>query len=207
MSGFVLTPSNIISVLAALYPLFIVSLLMLVSIFNGTILKGLIYFSGILILWCICRFIEPFWKKENVAAPVRASCAFIFSSFNKYLGPRFDVAITFFTFIYLIMPMFVTSNVNWSVFSLLLIFSFVHMIYDYKKQCTGPIGITFGLIFGLLFGLAWFSIFWYSDNKHLLFYNELLSNNVICNKPSDQKFKCRVYRNGQIISTSIMGNN
>ena len=35
--------------------------------------------------------------------------------------------------------------------------------------------------------------------KKYLLFSAGDSNNVVCNKPSDQKFKCMVYKNGEVI--------
>ena len=124
MAGLTLKPANILQVLTTLYPLFIVSLLLLVSVFNGTILKGLVYLSGIVLLWLICVFIGSWFFNKNDTFKRsdigNITCDFIFTSFNKYTKPRFDVALTFFTFIYLVTPMFfIPNNFNVWVFSLL----------------------------------------------------------------------------------------
>ena len=42
-----LTLTNILSIVSALYPLFIVAFLVLVSLFNTTPLKGLTYLGGL----------------------------------------------------------------------------------------------------------------------------------------------------------------
>lgn len=205
MTGLTLNAANIISVLATLYPLFIVLFIILVSIFNFTLVKGIVYFSGVIILWLCCGGLKTMWKGYKRGERT-SSCDFIFTSFNKYTIPRFDVAVTFYTFIYLVLPMFFTTNFNWVVISFLFISAILHMIHDLNRGCSTFAGNFIGLLSGLGFGSAWFSTFWYSNNKHLLFYNELLSNNVVCNKPSNQKFKCHVYKNGRILSDFVTDN-
>ena len=39
--------------------------------------------------------------------------------------------------------------------------------------------------------------------KEFLYFNELGSNNVVCKRPSEQTFKCSVYKNGELISSNI----
>ena len=39
---------------------------------------------------------------------------------------------------------------------------------------------------------------------YLVTYNELVSNNVVCNKPSKQTFKCHVYKNGELIGENVV---
>jgi hypothetical protein len=39
--------------------------------------------------------------------------------------------------------------------------------------------------------------------KNKLFINQTSGNNQVCSMPSKQKFKCSVYKNGEIVSSSI----
>ncbi len=69
------------------------------------------------------------------------------------------------------------------------------------KKCTSLAGIFLGGLIGLLLGTVWFCMFYLTDNKKILFFNELVSNNVVCNRPEKQKFKCAVYKNGKLLKT------
>jgi hypothetical protein len=46
-------------------------------------------------------------------------------------------------------------------------------------------------------------ILFYSDKISLLFINELNSNKEVCTVPSKQQFKCSLYRNGEIVGSSV----
>ena len=41
------------------------------------------------------------------------------------------------------------------------------------------------------------------DDGYFLYYDELISNNIQCLKPSRQTFRCQVYNNGQLDTSSI----
>ena len=196
------TIQNLLTIVSALYPLFIVSFLVLASIFNMTPLKGLTYLGGIITSYIIWALVARLWNKtRDRNAP--HSCS-LFNLYGNYKWPSVDVIITFFTFVYLIIPMFEFNHqINWVVLSILLILNVMHMVFQCDKKCSDLPGVILGLVFGSLFGLGWWAIFWSSGNKHLLFYNELVSNNAVCNKPAKQTFKCSVYRNGEIISSSL----
>ena len=49
MAGLNPTFNNLFTLIAALYPLFIVSFLFIASIFNSNIIKGLVYLGGIIV--------------------------------------------------------------------------------------------------------------------------------------------------------------
>ena len=198
------TLTNLLTISSSLYPIFIVSFLVIASIFNMTPLKGLTYLGGLgasTVLWALLA--KLFDKSRDISAPL--TCSLISIPGFDYKWPSLDVIITFFTFAYLLAPMIkFNHNINWSVITFLLVFSSLNMLYKVLQKCSDVTGVILGSVFGLLFGLCWFSIFWYSGKKDLLFYNELISNNVICNKPTKQTFKCSVYKNGEIVSSSVV---
>ena len=58
---------------------------------------------------------------------------------------------------------------------------------------VGGVGLG-GLLSGIIYG---------SQMKNYLFINEMISGNQVCSKPTKQKFKCSVYKNGEIISSGV----
>ena len=68
-----------------------------------------------------------------------------------------------------------------------------------RKACNGVIDVIIGAVLGFCLGTAWFFLFWLTDNKKLLFIDDLVSNRVACNRPSKQNFKCAVYKNGELV--------
>jgi len=197
---------NIAELLVSLYPGFIILFLLIVSLFNYTIIKGLIYFFGIAlchIVWVLLTRLFPN-NERNPIAPI--TCDVInFSSLN-YDIPNRPSMITWFTLMYLLLPMFNNTTLlfNPVIIVVLSLFTLSNMYYQYKNHCSGIIGVLFGSILGAILGLLWFLVFWAAGKKDLLFYNELASNNLVCSKPSKQTFKCTVHKNGEIISSSIV---
>ena len=197
------TLTNILSLFAAVYPLFIVFFLVIASLFNMSPLKGLTYLGGLVtsfILWIIIAKIIN--RPRDAGAAI--TCSLISLPGLNYKWPSFSVILTFFTFAYLLAPMIEQNHhMNWSVITLLLIFSSINMIYQVLQKCSDIPGILLGCVLGLVFGFGWFSIFWHSGNRNLLFYNELVSNSVTCSRPTNTTFKCSVYRNSELISSVV----
>jgi len=206
MAGINATFFNIAELMVTLYPAFIIMFLLIVSIFNQTIVKGVIYFSGIMlchIIWILLARLFPN-NERDPSAPV--TCDLMnFPSLN-YSTPNRPTMLTCFTLIYLLLPMFnnTTMLFNPVIIIVLSLFTVLNMLYQYKNNCSSMLGILFGSILGIKLGILWFVIFWSAGKKDLLFYNELASNNVVCSKPSRQTFKCSVYKNGEIISSSVI---
>lgn len=202
MAGINASFTNLLELIGALYPIFIISFLFIATIFNWNILKGVAYIGGIVFCFISWLLIGKLFNKHR---PNYASltCDLI-SVPGKYLIPNLPIIVTFFTLAYISIPMIENSLVNPVVISLMTILSSINIYYQYDNSCTDYTGIFLSIIIGLILGASWFVLFWISDRRDLLFYNELVSNNVVCNRPSKQTFKCTVYKNGEIISSNIV---
>lgn len=210
MAGIYASISNITELIATLYPGFIILFLLLVSLFNNNIIKGIIYFSGIAIshiIWILLsRLFNVRRDNKNNGGSASLTCDILnFPSLN-YKVPSRVTMITSFTLIYLLLPMFINHKMlfNPIMIFVLSLLTLLNMYYQYKKHCSTIVGLLFGSFLGLVMGGLWFLMLWSSGNKQLLFYNELASNNIICNKPATQTFKCSVHKNGEVISSSIV---
>ena len=42
-------------------------------------------------------------------------------------------------------------------------------------------------------------IFYSTGNEKMLYFNEILSNKVMCGRPNETTFKCAVYKNGELL--------
>tara|TARA_Y100000389_G_scaffold192924_1_gene221122 strand:- start:15213 stop:15815 length:603 start_codon:yes stop_codon:yes gene_type:complete len=198
--GILPTFGNIGVLIASMYPAFIVTFLIVASIFNLKI-NGLIYLFGILITFGICYATAMmFGKERNI---IDTSCDLFSTLGYHYQNPSFQSAVTVYTYVYLLIPMIQNSLINPVVLATLPIFSGINMVYLKVKGCASGPGLLMGSVIGGLIAAVMVGILSLSDNKSLLFYNELVSNNVICKKPSKQMFKCSVYKNGELVSSSI----
>ena len=75
-------------------------------------------------------------------------------------------------------------------FLFLFIIFFIDIATRVSNNCTEWIGVLIGLVIGTIYGISWFTLWWVSGNKKLLYYDELTSNNVKCVK-TKQKFICK----------------
>jgi hypothetical protein len=120
---------------------------------------------------------------------------------NSYISPAYNSMYITFTLIYLLMPMVYMSKVNYPVIIGILTILLIDAVTKVLKGCTNFMGILLGCMVGLVLGILWFIVFYASDNKDMLFFNVDASNKVICSRPEKQTFKCKVYKNGELIST------
>ena len=67
--------------------------------------------------------------------------------------------------------------------------------------CTSMVGILISAVIGFIMGFIWFSIVIGTKNPKLLFFSSE-GGEPICSRPSKQTFKCKVYKNGEVIHTT-----
>ncbi len=205
MAGIFTSFSNIGIVVGALYPYFIVSFLVLASIFNQK-LNGLVYLGGIVTTAFLCYLISltGIAGKNGRLPGAALTCDFFNILGNQQLGPSAMVATSWFTFVYLLIPMLppIQPNglINPMVVGLTCFFAIVTSIFQLRNNCNSMAGILLGAFIGLIMGVSWFFLWWISNHHDLLFYNEIVSNNAVCSRPKKQSFKCEVWKGGELIS-------
>jgi hypothetical protein len=194
-----LTFSNIVQLFSIFAPLFLGTFLVLVSVFNQNI-KGLIYLGGVLIASVINYVVSMTIGSEPVPGEGSICNLVEFPLIpNRYNVPNYNSMFIAFTLMYLLLPMLTNSQVNlWIVGTIVSIFA-IDAYVKLQYSCTVPRGITIGGIVGAALGSLWYFLFKFTDMQSLLFFNDLTSNNVVCNRPKNQTFKCSVYKNGQVI--------
>ena len=193
---------NILNLTSALSPLLVAFLLVMISLFNQNV-KGLIYLAGILVT-SLVNLVVGFTLNQRKYSDASVMCDFIGIPYlTNFIVPSSSAMVHAFTIAYLLFPMYDTKQVNVPLMTVLSLFLVLDGFSKYKNRCTNKMGISLGVLLGALMGYSWFAIFKYSGNESLLYYNDLQSNNVQCSRPSKQTFKCKVYKNGEVISESI----
>lgn len=194
-----LTFSNIVQLFSIFAPLFLGTFLVLVSVFNQNI-KGLIYLGGVLIASVINYAVSMGIGSEPIPSEGTICNLVEFPLIqNRYNVPNYNSMFIAFTLMYLLLPMLSNNQINfWMIGTIVSIFA-VDSYVKLQYSCTVPRGITIGGIVGAALGAVWYFLFKFNKFESLLFFNDLTSNNVVCNRPKNQTFKCSVYKNGQVI--------
>lgn len=202
-----ITPSNLFNFFSFMTPFLLVFFLVMISIFNMDI-KGFIYLGGILMASIINIFLMNIIK--NNSDPNRnplcgiLNIPFLFSTNNlRFDNPSLNSLIISFTISYLVLPMMFNKQMNYmvivSLFSLFIIDTFSQI----TNKCTKMAGSILGAMVGFLLGAIYYTLIQQSGNKNLLYFEEFQSNNVICKRPRKQQFKCRVFKNGELVDSTI----
>jgi len=201
MGGMDITLPNIFYFISSISPLLLSFFLVMASIFNQN-LKGIVYLAGILLATVINTIVLYIIRNEKTidAAP---TCNLVNLPFNmsKYNVPSLNSSLIAFTMAYLIMPMQFSNNMNYSIISFLIGLFLMDGVNKILNKCTNTTGVILGLFVGGTLGLLWYSIFHATGYDSLLYFNELTSNKVYCDRPKKQTFKCAVYKNGELVKS------
>jgi len=167
--------------------------------------KGLIYL-GFLIGCCLVRsYVYSMSKAPQNTNSVKKGgsnndiCDAI--KYTKYGNPTFSSFVFSFTIMYLCFPMFSNGVPNYWVFSSLITYFMVDVFMKIYKNCILSMSDLFlNVLLGLASAALIVTLMYAGGSGKYLFFNEVSSNKDICYQPSEQTFKCSLYKNGELIS-------
>lgn len=197
-----LTFHGLISLVSAFSPIFITFFILMLTCMNQNF-KGLIFIAGVIISLGFNLLIMKTIKSENFD-DASLTCSLIdLPVLGSYNSPSNASLFISFTFTYLFIPMIYNNQMNYPVIILLLSLFIMDSYMRVGNKCTTLIGVFLGWFVGTLCGALWFAIFHSNGADKFLYFNDLGSNSVRCERPSKQMFKCSVYKNGVLVSQNI----
>jgi hypothetical protein len=201
--GLKLTFANVLDLFATLAPFLLGFFLVMASVFGQNI-KGIVYLGGVLIASVLnIPIMSMIGSPIDEDAP--PTCRFFDPTsilVSAYNSPSPSTLFVAFTATYLILPMFFNSQMNYALLVALFALLSLDLVTKVRSKCTSAGGAVLGVLVGFVFAAAWYSIFQAAGLSSLLYFNELSSNRVLCARPSKQTFKCSVFKNGELVSTS-----
>ena len=191
-----LSLSNMFKIISISGSFILSTFLVMLSISNSD-MKGIINIASLftlIIVYFIC--FSTFGEKSPDSLPMDPICRIINIPGSSFANSSINSAILSFIFFYLAVPMFYNS-MNYSILTVVLIFYVIDCITMLNGKCTNVYAIVLSSLIGA--GIAVLSTSLLMANKpSFLFYNAP-ANAEICSRPSNQKFKCNVYKNGEIL--------
>jgi hypothetical protein len=194
--------SNILKLLSLMSPVLLVFFMVMLSLFNQDI-KGIVYLGGVLIAAMVNVMVAAQIGTEPDPAASVVCSVFSLPGMPAHTSPCASSLIVAFTIAYLILPMFFNKTMNYAVIVALLCLFGLDARTKVASLCTPTAGVVLGGLLGFMMGAAWFTLFHASGLDSLLYFNTYSSNKVFCEKPAKQTFKCRVYKNGQLVSSNV----
>lgn len=159
--------------------------------------KGLIYLA-FLIGCCLVRGVLYPQNESTITKDDGTICTSI--QYSKYGNSTFSAFVFAFTIMYLSFPMFVFGEINLPVFISLILYFFIDIFIKLYKKCVIKTSeIFFNVLSGASAALLILGIMFATKSDKYLFFNEVSSNKELCYKPSEQTFKCQVYKDGTLV--------
>ena len=183
-------------------PIILCLTILLFSIFIGSVGNGLFYLFWILIITLIRKNVLEMNGIPRTKTYDGDNNICNVANYIPYDNGSYSIYILAFTTMYLVLPMILSKNINYSVLTLFLLYLVYDIIMKLRFKCLNPKGFLGDIIAGAGLGSLIGSLIYMSPIKNLLFVNnETNSNKETCSMPSKQKFKCSVYKNGELVSS------
>ena len=208
--------NNLLAYISFLAPVIVTFGVLFFEVMAGASGQGCFYIMWLIVATMI-RTIIIFMKKYHESTNNKQNSSSLSSLFvvdkegvcNKgnFLpgsNSTYSLFVLCFTFVYFLYPMILYNNINFSViifFSIYIVFDILVKLYYKCITRSNPIGAIGDFFGGCVLGIVSVVIM-INTNKNFLFINQVSSNKEICSMPSAQTFKCSVYKNGQLISSS-----
>lgn len=193
-------------------PIIICVSIIVFSIFTSTIEKALVFFLWIFIITFI-RIIIFKGFSSGVVEDIPEICT---TGLTEMFIPKdvtYSIYILTFTMMYLLMPMIMISvqknvnAINYGILSFFIVYIMLDLFIKKSLTCIPTllsVGVITNILSGLfLGGLIAGLIMYGTAMKSYLYINEMNTNKEVCTMPSKQSFKCSVFKNGELISSSI----
>lgn len=192
----VFQPFNILVSMVFFSPLIVAIIITSLSfIFQN--FKGIIYL-GFLIAFCLMR--EGIYKVNGGSQLTDDGTICNSVQYSMYGNSSFSSFVFAFTITYLCIPMFLNGTANLWIFSVLLSYMFIDIyIKIYKKCVIYTSDLFLNVCAGIFCGYLIISLMNWGGSSKFLFFNEESSNRQVCTQPSTQTFKCKVFKDGELV--------
>ncbi len=201
--------AKLIKTIGLYSPLIVIIGVWIVTIFSNEVLKGITYLF-LLIFALVLRMLAtkaptatattPSTKVPSTepGVPMQCSMETGITGDNETLGAY----VISYTMWYICLPMFIINDINWGVFSFFLLTLILNLVInkDCIKGCM-PSVITNVISSGLLGVMFSLGVYTYANSLSLV--NESSSSAEVCSAPTKQTFKCKVFKNGELVSETV----
>lgn len=193
-------------------PIIIIVGVFILSVFSSSVSKAFVFVFWFFVVTAIRNVIVKFSDSGPKTSGPKNMCTLgVFAPFIPNTNLTYSTFILAFTMFYFIFPMILLNNDNnSSIFNYrIIIFFITYIVFDLliKKQrlclqMLSPTSIIGDLVGGMVAGISVASMMYYTKSDYM-FINEAASNAEVCSMPSKQQFKCSVYKNGELVSSSV----
>lgn len=205
---------NIFQSLSFYSPIIICVSIVLFSMFTATMEKAFVFFVWIFIITFIRIIVFKGLKSnEGVSIALPEICLTGLSELFIPMDVTYSTYILTFTMMYFITPMVMISKqnkinaLNYGVLAFFIAYIVLDLFIKNSLSCIPGFfsSLVIGdILCGIFLGGVIAGVIMYGSNlKSYLYINEINSNKEVCSMPSKQQFRCNVYKNGEIVASSI----
>lgn len=202
--GLKMDMTTIFGFISLIGPFFIMFMMFTLSLFNSNF-KGFVYLIGVAIMYGFISILNKTLQKESSERLNEYFFPFcqLFGNDMYYSIPSFNSSLYIFTLFYLLIPMMTHNTFNLPlVIFFILLFVLDIVTRTIHINCTNTKGVSMGALIGFVWSIVFYNILYQNNTlKDFLYYNDFNSNKVACMRPSKQKFKCSVYKNGELVES------
>jgi hypothetical protein len=212
MPNYSMNSQQIVSTLngISLYsPIIITTFVFIFSLFSGDVTKGLFYLFWIFVITSLRGFFMYLFTNSNSNAPTIPDICNTGAIF-PYTNLTYSTYILCFTMAYLMTPLKMISGetrsnkMNYYVIFFFIPFILFDLIMKKGLSCIESLWsmiVWMDLLSGLMLGALVAFITYGTSLRNLLFIN--LSSSNVCSKPANQQMRCRIYKNGELVGSTI----
>ena len=190
-------------------PLIICVSVVVFSMFTATMEKAFVFFMWIFVITFLRIII---FKGIGSKSPENNIPDICLTGLTQIFIPKditYSTYILSFTLMYFLMPMIMisqqsnTNAINYGVLAFFIAYIALDLFIKKSLSCIPAFfsklvigdGLSGVFLGGIISGLIMYG----STLKSYLYINEINSNKEVCSMPSKQQFKCRVFKNGELV--------
>tara|TARA_Y200000002_G_scaffold383281_1_gene404791 strand:+ start:8429 stop:9088 length:660 start_codon:yes stop_codon:yes gene_type:complete len=192
-------PFNLVTFLSVFSPIVLIAIVISYSLFYQNA-KGFVYLGFLLAMLVLRNIILQAFGVEKHKDP----CDIV--RYTDYGNVTFTTFVFGFTLVYLLLPMFQSGVINWMLVAFLIFYvlfdlgiKIVRGCLDFSKQMSSVIGDFVG---GGLLAMGIVFLMYAGNSDRFLFFADQTANGTICSRPKSQTFRCAVYKNGELVTST-----
>lgn len=200
---------NIFNSLSFYSPLIICVSVVVFSMFTATMEKAFVFFMWIFVITFLRIIVFKGIGTTSQENKIPDVCL---TGLTQIFIPKditYSTYILSFTLMYFLMPMIMlstqskTNAINYGVLAFFIAYIGLDLFIKKSLSCIPKILSTLvigDILSGVFLGGIISGLIMYGTTlKSYLYINEINSNKEVCSMPSKQQFKCRVFKNGELV--------
>ena len=177
----------------------LIGIFLIVASFINKDLKGIMWLTGAFISTVFTQILLKLFGRRRKKEEVK-DCVGIFPGDTN---PALSGNIIAYTLAYMLFPMLRLGVMNYQIVSTLVtlygLSSYYRLSSEGACRALAHEVILIG-ISGFLVGYMWYKTLRDNGQEKLLYYTEPLSNSDVCTRPKKTQFKCKMYKDGEIVN-------